>query len=436
MCDSYQAKDIPDLNYYPPEWSSPPTDEYCIEIVKNGTVIEKIIIEERKPFFVIGRLPICELSLEHASVSRYHAIIQFAKEGAFLYDLNSTHGSFLNKQKVEPQVFVPIPPDSILKFGESTRSYIFSATRRNPPALQLWRSDPEKFLRHRLSGLGIDLNVETRKCDQEYEASIHIPSDELNLDADIFESQTGKTKKDALKGVALKVCEKLYAAGLFPGEEQELVRHAVYKPDDSTDYFFDRTKTLGSPKRKAEMETFGSLKSQMELLEKNIGILKAQKGELEEKMARLESPDCDDEMEMYLNSLARTQLGQDIQRCCLQLEKEEAEYRRVAPLYEIAKPFDWEERDIKRAKFGTKEGEDSEKGLQISERVKAKEHAEVKEVPFQDFEESDSDGEETEHPLEPSEQIYLEDTAEVAECPPPSSSDRNQIEGLKRKYGY
>jgi hypothetical protein len=174
----------------------------------------------------------------------------------------------------------------------------------------------------------------------------------------------------------------------------------------------------------------------MELLEKNIGILKAQKDELEEKMARLESPDCDDEMDMYLNGLARTQLEQDIQRCHLQFEKEEEEYRRVASLYEIAKPFGWEERDIKRAKLATREEEGSEQGLQISQDVKAKGHVEITEVPFQDFEESGCAHEETEHPLEADEKTYLEDTIEVAECPPPSSKDRDQIDELKRKYGY
>ncbi len=51
-----------------------------------------------KSFLVMGRLPVCDIELEHPSVSRYHAVVQFSlADEAKLFDLGSSHGTFLNK---------------------------------------------------------------------------------------------------------------------------------------------------------------------------------------------------------------------------------------------------------------------------------------------------------------------------------------------------
>ena len=53
---------------------------------------------------MVGKLPdLCDIVLEHPSISRKHAVFQFHKNGKlFLYDLESTHGIKVNK-KVVPQ---------------------------------------------------------------------------------------------------------------------------------------------------------------------------------------------------------------------------------------------------------------------------------------------------------------------------------------------
>lgn len=54
-----------------------------------------------KSLLALGRLPVCDIELEHPSVSRYHAAIQFTRVNevveAQLFDLGSSHGTFLNK---------------------------------------------------------------------------------------------------------------------------------------------------------------------------------------------------------------------------------------------------------------------------------------------------------------------------------------------------
>ncbi|CAF0756949.1 unnamed protein product [Brachionus calyciflorus] len=141
---SKQEQQIPTLKYTKPEWSSiPPAcqgenilddegfcNHYFLEVIKNGTVIEKITLT--KEFISFGRLDTCDVLCEHPTLSRYHAILQYSNglvdtkfpQGFYVYDLNSTHGTFINKNKSTPNQFVPFKTDNILKFGQSTRLYI------------------------------------------------------------------------------------------------------------------------------------------------------------------------------------------------------------------------------------------------------------------------------------------------------------------------
>ncbi|KAF9292488.1 Kanadaptin [Linnemannia elongata] len=115
----------PPLKYQKPAWSGYPNQQFFFEVIKNGVLVDKIKAP-LKEFLTIGRLPMCDLEMEHPSLSRYHAVIQFKSSGeTFLYDLNSSHGTKLNKAKIPPQMHVKIKPGDQLRFGESTRIYLF-----------------------------------------------------------------------------------------------------------------------------------------------------------------------------------------------------------------------------------------------------------------------------------------------------------------------
>ncbi|KAH3699321.1 hypothetical protein DPMN_074277 [Dreissena polymorpha] len=69
--------------------------------------------------------------MEHPSLSRHHAVIQYSGGGTeefprgwYLYDLDSTHGTWINKNKVPQKKFHRIHVDYVLKFGGSTRLFI------------------------------------------------------------------------------------------------------------------------------------------------------------------------------------------------------------------------------------------------------------------------------------------------------------------------
>ncbi|CAI8030803.1 Kanadaptin [Geodia barretti] len=138
----------PDLPYTEPHWSGPPSQRYSLTVIKSGSLLEEIDLSH-KPFLVFGRLPVCDVPLEHPSISRYHAVLQYRPTGAttvgdqdeggegrplsfgtpneagyYVYDLGSTHGSFLNKSKLQPRVYYRVRVGQMVRFGGSSRLFV------------------------------------------------------------------------------------------------------------------------------------------------------------------------------------------------------------------------------------------------------------------------------------------------------------------------
>lgn len=147
---------VPSCPYKEPKWSMPPSNpdlNFHFEILKQGqivTIVEKL---QSKAFWTIGKLPTNDIVMEHPTVSRYHAVLQYLPEsketpgnhedendetdsnekhlqknhmepGWYLYDLSSTHGSFVNKQRIPSKTYVRIRVGYFLKFAGSTKSFI------------------------------------------------------------------------------------------------------------------------------------------------------------------------------------------------------------------------------------------------------------------------------------------------------------------------
>lgn len=128
-------KPHPPLPYTEPPWGGVAADVlYSLEILKDGTIVDTVPLTQSS-YFVVGRLPVCDVSLEHPSISRYHAVIQYRGEpgegetvgearGFYGYDLGSTHGTFVNKNKMPPKTYIRLRVGHVLKFGGSTRLFI------------------------------------------------------------------------------------------------------------------------------------------------------------------------------------------------------------------------------------------------------------------------------------------------------------------------
>lgn len=125
---------FPPLPYTEPGWAGLPGVPYTFELLKNGAILDTVPLSQQS-YFVVGRLPVCDISLEHPSISRYHAVVQYRSEvgetgamgeehGFYIYDLGSTHGTFVNKNKVPPKTYIRLHVGHVVKFGGSTRLFI------------------------------------------------------------------------------------------------------------------------------------------------------------------------------------------------------------------------------------------------------------------------------------------------------------------------
>ncbi|KAF3644366.1 putative protein GAST1-like [Capsicum annuum] len=126
--------------YTIPTWSGRPCHQFYLEVLKDGSIIDKFDVH-KKGAYMFGRVDLCDFVLEHPTISRFHAVLQFKGNGSsYVYDLGSTHGTFVNKNEVKKRVFVELHVGDVLRFGQSSRLYIFQGpTDLMPPEADLKR---------------------------------------------------------------------------------------------------------------------------------------------------------------------------------------------------------------------------------------------------------------------------------------------------------
>eukprot|EP00455_Lapot_gusevi_P030625 TRINITY_DN3298_c0_g1_i10.p2 TRINITY_DN3298_c0_g1~~TRINITY_DN3298_c0_g1_i10.p2 ORF type:complete len:141 (+),score=22.53 TRINITY_DN3298_c0_g1_i10:108-530(+) len=126
----------------PPE-AAPPEQRWRIYVFKEGTDGPKETLHiHRQSKYLIGReRRLADIPVDHLSCSKQHAVIQYRRKEItdeffnvtyvvkpYIMDLQSTHGTFLNGNKIEPARYYEILHEDIVKFGQSTRDYVFLCT--------------------------------------------------------------------------------------------------------------------------------------------------------------------------------------------------------------------------------------------------------------------------------------------------------------------
>lgn len=71
---------------------------------------------EKRSFHCFGRLDSCHVTMAHPTISRFHAVLQYRStfsasdenRGFYLFDLGSTHGTFLNRLRIKPKTYIKV----------------------------------------------------------------------------------------------------------------------------------------------------------------------------------------------------------------------------------------------------------------------------------------------------------------------------------------
>ncbi|XP_059882886.1 kanadaptin [Delphinus delphis] len=175
--------------YREPPWGGPATAPYSLETLKGGTILGTRSLKGMS-CCLFGRLASCDVCLEHPSVSRYHAVLQHRVSGPeaecdghgpgfYLYDLGSTHGTFLNKTRIPPRTYCRVHVGHVLRFGGSTRLFVFQGPEEDREAeseltvtqLKELRKQQQMMLEKKMLGEDSDEEEETDTAERKRNTS-------------------------------------------------------------------------------------------------------------------------------------------------------------------------------------------------------------------------------------------------------------------------
>ncbi|KAI1429015.1 SMAD/FHA domain-containing protein [Xylaria sp. FL1777] len=127
------------LKYHePPEARKPsPKDQWKLFVFKGEDIIDTIPLSNRSCWLIGRDMAVVDMTAEHPSVSKQHAVIQFryiekhneygdklGKVKPYLIDLESANGTLLNSKKVPQSRYLELRAKDMIQFGQSTREYV------------------------------------------------------------------------------------------------------------------------------------------------------------------------------------------------------------------------------------------------------------------------------------------------------------------------
>lgn len=106
-------------------------------VFKGKDLVDTIYLHQRSAWLVGRDQKVTDYLLEHPSISKQHAVIQFrhitstneygdksSRVKPYLIDLESANGTKMNGKAVEASRFVELVDGDVVVFGESEREYV------------------------------------------------------------------------------------------------------------------------------------------------------------------------------------------------------------------------------------------------------------------------------------------------------------------------
>lgn len=112
-------------------------------VFKGKDLVDTIYLHQRSAWLIGRDQKVTDYLLEHPSISKQHAVIQFRHTTStneygdktnrvkpYLIDLESANGTKMNGKAIEASRFVELVDGDMIAFGESEREYVLML----PPA--------------------------------------------------------------------------------------------------------------------------------------------------------------------------------------------------------------------------------------------------------------------------------------------------------------
>lgn len=127
------------LKYHEPsEARKPPAkDAWRMYVFKNDEIVDTIPLAEQSCWLFGREMAVVDISLEHPSCSKQHAVLQFrhresrnevgdrvSKVKLYVLDLESSNGTFVNEERIPEAKYIEVRDKDVIKFGQSRREYV------------------------------------------------------------------------------------------------------------------------------------------------------------------------------------------------------------------------------------------------------------------------------------------------------------------------
>lgn len=114
--------------YSEPEEARKPKRRWRFYVFKGDESLPVMHLHRQSAYLIGKDRKIADIPVDHPSCSRQHAVLQYRfvknKVLPYIIDLNSSNGTYLNNQKIDPQRYVELREKDVLKFGYSSREYV------------------------------------------------------------------------------------------------------------------------------------------------------------------------------------------------------------------------------------------------------------------------------------------------------------------------
>ncbi|XP_040580350.1 smad nuclear-interacting protein 1-like [Lepeophtheirus salmonis] len=116
------------IKYSEPEDARKPKIHWRFYVFKGEETLP-ILHLHRQSAFLMGRdRKIADIPIDHPSCSKQHAVFQFRFKGGeiipYIIDLESSNGTYLNNQRIDPKRYYELKEKDMVKFGFSSREYV------------------------------------------------------------------------------------------------------------------------------------------------------------------------------------------------------------------------------------------------------------------------------------------------------------------------
>jgi len=111
----------------PPE-ARKPTDKWRLYIFTSAEE-PKVVHLHRMMGYLFGKdRRVADVPTDHPTCSKQHAVLHYrlqrGRVNPYIMDLESTNGTYLNGERIEPARYVELRERDVLKFGNSSREFV------------------------------------------------------------------------------------------------------------------------------------------------------------------------------------------------------------------------------------------------------------------------------------------------------------------------